>query len=134
MFGSQYCYLQECVVCVYQEQVDELEERLDQLHADFSQQSMAAMELKDKIHDLEQEVSKQTELANQGQAKEDTVKESVSKLNALRAQLAALEIKKSGTGDSVEECQQELNKKRGAVSATPTPSDAASQESKKKGR
>ena len=116
-----------------QDQVEKLEDSLDQLNADFAQQSHAIMNLQEEIAQQEKEMATQMELANQGNASaKQSQKETVNKLNALKSQLTNLTMKKSATSDRLEECQKELETTQGELAAAASGKPAAKSAAGKK--
>lgn len=100
-----------------QNQVLELEDKLDNLHADFSEVSNEEVKLKDAVLNLEQEVARVTgtlDKASGDQRKKHavTLNAKARKLHEAKEQLAALQMKRSGITESVEKCELELAEKR----------------------
>ena len=100
-----------------QDQVTELEDRIDKLHADFSAQSKAQVDLEDTIRDLEHEVACQGDLASKAKGGEKSKHkqihlETTRKLQESRSQLEQLRLKKGKTSDWLEEAQTDLSKKQ----------------------
>ena len=102
---------------LFQDQVQELEEKLDNLTADFSDQSRQEVDLKDSIHHLESEISKETDLANQ--SKEGTSENkkhtelmmaACNKMSNVKSQLTSLTMKKTLTKEKLEACVWEMSK------------------------
>ena len=96
-----------------QSQVEELENRQDQLNADFSEQSRSLVSMSEQITELEQEVARQTDLASRCDKKDAAqhaaaLKETTSKLTAQRATRQQLELKKAATLEQLENCETEL--------------------------
>ena len=100
-----------------QSQLQDLEDSLDELHADFSKQSCTIIDTTEQISHLEQEVAMETELVNktpgvEGQKHMPMLKESTARLGNLRSQLAKLELQKSATSKKLEEMQLKLDAKK----------------------
>ena len=79
-----------------------MEERLDSLYADFSDQITMEMQLQDQIQSLAEEVTSQG-----AQAPQDTT----SNLGQLRRELANLKMKKDLTTQTIDDTKSKLDKK-----------------------
>ncbi len=110
-----------------QHEVQQLQEKVDQLNGDFAQQSAMELSLQGAVTDLQREVVQQTQLLSQGSAGRATTaahKQTAHKLKEQKAQLQAVQLKKAKLSEQLSETEHNLEQKteklRGKQSETQT--------------
>ena len=105
-----------------QDQILNMEDRVDKLNADFSDQSKQAIDIQEEISSLETDVAKTTKLTNESSGAErqghvTSLKEATEKLKTLRNDLITVNTQKSTTSEMLEKCQNELFEKQSQLNS-----------------
>ena len=107
-------------ILLAQDQVQEVQDKVDRLSADYATQTRHQMELSDTTRELEQEAVQQMELVKKSKSgspehkkHSQTLKFTNRKLADVRNELAALRLKLALTSEHLQEAENELHAKLG---------------------
>ncbi len=103
-----------------------LEDCVDQLHADFTEQSRAMVDLEEAITSHEAEVASQTELASKGKGNATAHKETTAKLASHRSDRVKLHMSIAATSDKLDESQQQLADRQAQLNTKHAPDGTSS--------
>ena len=114
-----------------------LQERHDNLTADFSDINSEIIQLQDRSRSLDEELVAETQLSESGKDKEkhaQLAKKARAKLNDTRARIARLEMEKNLMTRKLAECEKEMQFKKQDPQQNDEKSVSFSTDSKKKSK
>lgn len=101
----------------FQDEISELEDRIDELNEDYAEHSTELFKLEESIRALEEEAASQGDLAFKASGKdkkkhEAAQRETMVKLLETRSQHQALSLKRDQTSETLENTQEQLTKRK----------------------